>query len=97
MRHSKNMDEAIFYLGKTISDGWSRQTLDNCLHADLYKTQGRALTNFSTILPEVQGRLAQEIIKENYDLSFITLRENFEEQELEDALAQNITQLLRSR
>ena len=94
MRHSKNMDEAIFYLGKTISDGWSRQTLDNCLHADLYKTQGRALTNFSTILPEVQGRLAQEIIKENYDLSFITLRENFEEQELEDALAQNITQLL---
>lgn len=64
MRHSKTIDEALFYLGRTISGGWGRQTLDNCLHANLYKTQGHALTNFQAILPEVQGRLAQEIVKE---------------------------------
>lgn len=94
MRHAETADEAIFYIRKTISEGWSRQTLTNCLNANIYKEQGRALTNFSHLLPEVQSRLAQEIVKDNYDLSFISLRKDFEEKELEDALERNITQFL---
>lgn len=94
MRHAKIADEAVFYIRKTIAEGWSRQTLTNCLNANIYKEQGRALTNFSQMLPEVQSRLAQEIVKDNYDLSFISLRKDFEEKELEDALERNITQFL---
>ena len=94
MRHVETADEAIFYIRKTITEGWNRQTLTNCLNANIYKEQGHALTNFSQQLPEVQSRLAQEIVKENYDLSFISLRENFEEMELKDALERNITQFL---
>ena len=94
MRHAETADEAIFYIRKTIAEGWSRQTLTNCLNANIYKEQGRALTNFSQLLPEVQSRLAQEIVKDNYDLSFISLRKDFEEKELEDALERNITQFL---
>lgn len=94
MRHAETADEAIFYIRKTITEGWNRQTLTNCLNANIYKEQGHALNNFSQQLPEVQSRLAQEIVKENYDLSFISLRENFEEMELEDALERNITQFL---
>lgn len=94
MRHAKITDEAVFYIRKTIAEGWSRQTLTNCLNANIYKEQGRALTNFSQMLPEVQSRLAQEIVKDNYDLSFISLRKDFEEKELEDALERNITQFL---
>lgn len=94
MRHSQSIDEAIYYIRRTIADGWNRQTLENSLNADLYHTHSRAITNFHSQLPEVQSRLAQEIIKENYDLSFISLREDFDEIELEDALERNITQFL---
>ena len=94
IRRAETADEAIFYIRKTIIEGWSRQTLINCLNANIYKEQGRALTNFSQQLPEVQSQLAQEIVKENYDLSFISLRHDFEEKDLEDALERNITQFL---
>lgn len=94
MRYAETADEAIFYIRKIIAEGLSRQALTNCINANIYKEQGHALTNFSQKLPEVQSRLAQEIVKENYDLSFISLRQNFEEKDLEDALEINITQFL---
>lgn len=75
MRHAKTLDEAIFYIQKTITEGWSRQTLSNCLSANIYNEHGRALTNFTQQLPLIQSRLAQEIVKDNYDLSFISLRQ----------------------
>ena len=52
------------------------------------------MTNFSEWLPEEQAVLAQEITKENYDFSFITLPKNFDEKNLEDALCDRITQFL---
>ena len=90
----KSDDEAIFYLKKCISDGWSRSTLDNALKANLYRTQGNAISNFSERLPEAQSRLAQEITKENYDFGFITVPVDYKEEHLEAALEKNITRFL---
>ena len=42
----KSVDEAVFYLKESILNGWSRQTLDNALKANLYKTQ-RETARFS--------------------------------------------------
>ncbi|MBO5569993.1 MAG: DUF1016 domain-containing protein, partial [Clostridia bacterium] len=69
----KSIDEALFYIQKTIEEGWSRSTLDNCIRADYYHASGGALTNFTERLPSPQGDLAQELLKENYDLGFISL------------------------
>ena len=91
---SETLDQAIFYIRNTIENGWSRDRLERAFRDDLYNLRGHAITNFAAQLPEAQSRLAQEIVKENYDLSFISLRENFEEMELEDALERNITQFL---
>ncbi len=90
----KNIDEALFYVRKTIEEGWSRQTLDNCIHAKLYKSQGGAISNFADYLSLEQSRLAQEITKDSYDLGFIALPEEYEESELEDELEKNITRFL---
>lgn len=90
----KNIYEALFYIRKTIEEGWSRQTLDNCLHAKLYKSQGGAISNFTDYLPPEQSRLAQEITKDSYDFGFIALPEDYEESELEDELEKNITRFL---
>lgn len=90
----KSVDEAIFYLRECILGGWSRQTLDNSLKANLYKSHGRAISNFQEYLPEAQSRMAQEITKDNYDFGFITVPVNYKEEQLETALEQNITRFL---
>lgn len=90
----KDIDEALFYVRKTIEEGWSRQTLDNCLHAKLYKSQGGAISNFVDYLSPEQSRLAQEITKDSYDFGFIALPEEYEEVELEIELEKNITRFL---
>lgn len=90
----KSIDEAIFYLRECILGGWSRQTLDNSLKANLYKSHGKAISNFSEYLPEAQCRMAQEITKDNYDFGFITVPVNYREEQLEAALEQNITRFL---
>lgn len=90
----KDIDEALFYVRKTIEEGWSRQALDNCLHAKLYKSQGGAISNFVDYLSPEQSRLAQEITKDSYDFGFIALPEEYEEAELEIELEKNITRFL---
>ena len=90
----KDIDEALFYISQTISEGWSRSTLLNCLHAKLYHSQGGAITNFSEYLTPEQSRLAQEITKDTYDFGFIELPKQYKEEELEDELEKNITRFL---
>ena len=89
-----DIDEAMFYLRKTVQEGWSRNALLNAMEAELYKKSGGAITNFEQYLPSVQSKLAQEITKETYDLGFITLPPEYDEKDLEDALERNITQFL---
>ena len=42
----------------------------------------------------VQGKLAQEILKSNYDLGFVSLPEGYDEDALEDILEQRMTRFL---
>lgn len=90
----KTVEEALFYIQKTIERGWSRSALDDNIRSDLYHISGCALTNFKDRLPTLQGRLAQELLKENYDLGFITLPEGYDEKDLEDAIEHRITRFL---
>jgi predicted nuclease of restriction endonuclease-like (RecB) superfamily len=90
----KSVDEAVFYLRKTVEEGWSRAVLIHHLEANLYKTQGKAVTNFHNTLPDVQCDLAKEILKEPYCFDFLTLTAGYKEKELEDALTHNITKFL---
>ena len=94
MQKCKSIKEALFYIQKTITEGWSRNTLDNCIRADYYHAVGGALTNFSERLPAPQGDLAQELLKENYDHGFITLPQKYDETALEDAIEQRMTRFL---
>ena len=90
----KTMEEALFYVRKTIEESWSRSTLVDCIKANLYQSSGNALTNFAEKLPAIQGKLAQEIVKDTYDFGFLSLPVGYDEEELEDALEQNITRFL---
>ncbi len=90
----KTVDKAIFFLRKTVENGWSRAVLLNFLDTDLYERQGKAVSNFSRLLPDVQSDLAAQTLKDPYNFDFLTLTDNYRERELEDALTQNITRFL---
>ena len=89
-----DVKEAFFYIQKTIEEGWSRSALQNYISADLYKTSGKAVTNYTEKLPDKQGQLANEIIKDNYDFGFVSLPAEYDESALEEELEKNITRFL---
>ena len=94
IQKAKSVEEALFYIRKTIEGNLSRDALDNIIRADLYHTSGMAVTNFAEKLPAIQGDLAQEILKSNYDLGFVSLPEKYDEEALEDVLEQRMTRFL---
>ena len=77
-----------------LENGWSRPVLNIKIDAGLFKIQGSAITNFDQTLPASQIDAAKELLKKEYDLSFIVAEEVKQEKDLENALAKNITQFL---
>lgn len=94
--HCNDIDEALFYIRYTIQNALSREMLVRVMKKDdLYHHQAPAINNFASLLTPGQTLLAQEIVKENYDFSFATVEHPlYSEQELEEALHQNITDFL---
>ncbi len=90
----KNIEEAVFYVQKTIQNNWSRSVLTHHIEGGLYQREGKAITNFETRLPEPQSDLAREMLKDPYNFDFLMLREKHDEQELESALIENVTRFL---
>lgn len=94
VRLTNTLPEAVFYIKKTIQDGWKRVVLQRYLKAGLYDKQGGAISNFEEQLPMAQAELAQEITKENYDFGFVELPPDYTELNLEMALEQHISRFL---
>ena len=94
MYKCKNIAEALFYAQITMDNGWSRTVLEHQIDSGLYDRQGKAITNFQLKLPEPQSDLAEQTLKNPYNFDFLTLREKYDEKELEDALINQITQFL---
>ena len=80
---------------KKAEERWGAGVVEQVSKAHLYEHQGKIVNNFSDHLPDVQSRLVQEVLKENYDFSFATVEHDpYEERELEDALTEDVTNLL---
>lgn len=87
-------NKALFFVHQTVINGWSRNLLLNFLSTDLYERQGKAITNFSTTLPEETSDLAQELTKDPYDFAFTGITGRYNERMLKDKLLSNITQFM---
>ena len=88
------LDEALFYINKVTEEGWTRSWLEEQINGKLYEAQGAAITNFDRTLPTPQGVLAKEILKDPYHFEFLSLKERYNEHDLEEALVANVTQFL---
>ena len=87
-------EQRIWYIQKTIENGWSRNVLTHQIESDLYSRQGSALTNFQDVLPAPQSDLAQSLLKSEYNLEFLNLREKSLERDLERALLEHMQKFL---
>ena len=92
----ESKEQRLWYINKTIENGWSVNVLAHQIDTNLYARQKeqKKVSNFATKLPSPQSELAQETIKDPYVFDFIELKENLKEKDLEEALINNITKVL---
>ena len=92
----ESQEQRLWYINKTIENGWSVNVLAHQIDTNLYSRQKeqKKVSNFATKLPSPQSELAQETIKDPYVFDFIELKENLKEKDLEEALINNITKVL---
>lgn len=90
----KTEEARLFYTQKALAESWSRTTLEIHIKNRLHERQGKAVTNFAARLPAPSSALAQETLKDPYLFDFLSLGEDAQEREIENALVQHITRFL---
>lgn len=88
------LNKRLWYAQKTIENGWSRNVLEMWIESDLYNRQGKAITNFSTTLPQPDSDLANATLKDPYCFDFLRIREKADEAEIEAGLVEHIQKVL---
>jgi predicted nuclease of restriction endonuclease-like (RecB) superfamily len=58
----KDPEQRVWYIQKTIENGWSRDILAMQIESDLFARLGGAITNFERVLPAPQSDLAQQLV-----------------------------------
>ena len=87
-------NQRLWYAQKTIENGWSRSVLCLWIKSDLYSRQGKAITNFKAVLPDLDSDLAQQTLKDPYVFDFLIMNGKAKEQEIELGLINHIQKFL---
>lgn len=96
MEKVKDKDVRLWYTKKAIENGWSHSVLIHQIESGLYERQAVAdkISNFDSLLPSPQSELALQTMKDPYVFDFIPFREDMIEKDIENALVQDVTNLL---
>lgn len=92
----KGPEERIWYIQKTIENGWSHNVLIHQVKSGLYQRQALAdkVSNFKNRLSSPQSELAGQAMKAPYIFDFIPFKEDMVERDNEQALVRDVTKLL---
>lgn len=94
MSKVKTIDDRKKYIDAIIKYGWSRNTLLIQIENNYHKRIGNSNNNFNELLPKKDSDLVNELIKDPYIFDFISLNNDYKEQELEKALLEKIKDVL---
>ena len=86
-----------WYANQTLENGWSRSILEMQIETDLFSRQGNndnKISNFHQQLPLAQSALATEILKDPYQLDFLTIHGKAHERAIESALIAHMRDFL---
>jgi len=90
----KDPTERLWYAAKTLEHGWSRAVLTVQIESELYRRQGKAVSNFAVTLPAPQSDLVQQSFKDPYLFDFLTLHDEAIERDLEQGLVDHVQKFL---
>lgn len=93
----KDLEKRLWYAEKTMENGWSKVVLDHQMDLKLYERQAdnaRKLTNFPALLPEIQGELASDMLKDPYVFELAGLKEKIVEKDIELRMTESIKNVL---
>jgi predicted nuclease of restriction endonuclease-like (RecB) superfamily len=90
----KDIEARNWYAHQVLKNGWSGRTLEEAIKSNLHERQGKAITNFQETLPDPHSRLANDILKSPYNFGFLTLENDYIEQQLERGLVDNLEKLI---
>ncbi|MFH1976519.1 MAG: PDDEXK nuclease domain-containing protein [Pseudomonadota bacterium] len=90
----KNIEEALYYVQNTMIHNWSRSVLVHQIENGLYKREGKSVNNFALTLPKAHSDLAIQTLKDPYIFDFLSMTNDYNERELENALVVHVTQFL---
>jgi predicted nuclease of restriction endonuclease-like (RecB) superfamily len=90
----KSVQERVWYIQKTIENGWSRNVLVMQIESSAHLRFGAAQTNFKDTLPNPTSDLAQQLIKSEYNFEFLGLSEGVHEKVIEKGLINHIRNFL---
>lgn len=92
--HAHSIEEALFYIAKTIQMGWSRDMLSHAIDAGMFKTETTPIDNFELTLPEPESGLTKELHKSPLNFGFVSLDEGYSENLLRKQLVSNVKRFL---
>lgn len=90
----KDKEIRKIYLQGIIENGWGRSMLAHQIELNYHLRIGTSDNNFVITLPKDNSDLANYIIKDPYIFDFISLKNDYKEQELENELLIKIKNLL---
>ncbi|WP_338406759.1 MULTISPECIES: PDDEXK nuclease domain-containing protein [unclassified Wolbachia] len=94
MYEIKNKEERFWYIKKSREHGWSRNILSMQIETNLYKREGKAITNFKEKLPSPQSDLAHYTLKDPYIFDFLSIGKDAHEREVEKGLVGHMEKFL---
>lgn len=94
MEKVKEPNRRLAYAMSAIEHGWSKTILEMQLDNYTLERTGKLPTNFDKTLPDVQSDMVQQMFKDPYLLDFTGADAKSREKDIEDGLANHITQFL---
>jgi predicted nuclease of restriction endonuclease-like (RecB) superfamily len=89
-----SVDVREWYAGQAVEYGWSRAVLEHHIATGLHQRAGMAPSNFDEVLPAADSDLVQQLVKDPYNLEFVTLERAAAERTLEAALVAHVQDFL---
>ena len=90
----KDLAFRAFYIAETARQGWNRDVMLLQIEGGYHLSVGVAPNNFKETLPATDSDLAAAVFKDPYNFGFIDMAKVKREKDLEDQLAEKITDLL---
>jgi predicted nuclease of restriction endonuclease-like (RecB) superfamily len=90
----KDIKIRLWYIQKTIENGWSRNVLTMHIDNQSHLKLGQAQTNFAATLQKPNSDLAQQLLKNEYNFDFLGLTDDVHEKVIEKGLIDHIRDFL---